>query len=77
MNAGVPLRLCVECGKPIVHRRTTAFYCSGKCRELHNARKRQQTRNAMKEAAQQPRSLAASGMETDCGRRLEADSGKP
>jgi predicted nucleic acid-binding Zn ribbon protein len=62
MNA-LPLRLCVECGKPIVNRRTTAFYCSGKCRELHNARKRQQARIALKDDAAQP--PAASGTETD------------
>jgi predicted nucleic acid-binding Zn ribbon protein len=42
-------RGCVECGKPIVHRRVTALYCSGKCRELHNARKRRQARHATKE----------------------------
>jgi predicted nucleic acid-binding Zn ribbon protein len=43
---------CVECGKPIVRRRTTALYCSGKCREIHNARKRRQARHEMKNAAQ-------------------------
>jgi hypothetical protein len=37
-------RRCLECGKPVVRRRITALYCSGKCRERHNARKRQQTR---------------------------------
>jgi predicted nucleic acid-binding Zn ribbon protein len=37
-------RRCVECGKPILHRRVTALYCSGKCRELHNAQKRRQAR---------------------------------
>jgi predicted nucleic acid-binding Zn ribbon protein len=45
-------RHCVECGKPIIHRRTTALYCSGKCRENHNAGKRRQARSEMKEAAQ-------------------------
>ena len=35
----------------IVHRRTTALYCSGKCRELHNARKRREARE-LKNAAQ-------------------------
>jgi predicted nucleic acid-binding Zn ribbon protein len=64
MNTGLPLRLCVECGKPIMHRRTTAFYCSGKCRELHNARKRQQARVALKDAVE-PLAPAASGGETD------------
>jgi predicted nucleic acid-binding Zn ribbon protein len=34
------LRHCLECGKPIIHRRITAVYCSGKCREVHNAKKR-------------------------------------
>src|SRR5215813_601787 len=38
-------RHCLECGKPIVHRRITALYCSGKCREIHNAQKRRQARN--------------------------------
>lgn len=40
-----PARHCLECGKPIVHRRVTALYCSGKCRERHNALKRRQARN--------------------------------
>jgi predicted nucleic acid-binding Zn ribbon protein len=62
MNASAPPRLCVECGKPIIYRRTTAFYCSGKCRELHNAHKRQQARIALKDTAQPP---AVSGLETD------------
>ena len=47
MSAGAELgepRRCLECGKPIVHRRVTALYCSGKCRELHNARRRRQAR---------------------------------
>jgi predicted nucleic acid-binding Zn ribbon protein len=51
MTAGAEegtVRRCVECGKPIVHRRVTALYCSGKCRELHNARKRRQARHATK-----------------------------
>jgi predicted nucleic acid-binding Zn ribbon protein len=38
-------RHCLECGKPIVHRRITALYCSGKCREIHNAQKRRQVRH--------------------------------
>jgi predicted nucleic acid-binding Zn ribbon protein len=45
-------RRCVECGKPIVHRRVTALYCSGKCRELHNALKRRQARHGTKEVTQ-------------------------
>jgi predicted nucleic acid-binding Zn ribbon protein len=45
-------RRCVECGKPIVHRRVTAFYCSGKCRELHNARKRREARHVPKDVMQ-------------------------
>jgi predicted nucleic acid-binding Zn ribbon protein len=45
-------RHCVECGKPIVHRRITALYCSGKCREIHNARKRRDARYEMTEAMQ-------------------------
>jgi predicted nucleic acid-binding Zn ribbon protein len=44
-------RHCVECGNPIVHRRKTAFYCSGKCREIHNVRKRREARFEMKNAA--------------------------
>jgi predicted nucleic acid-binding Zn ribbon protein len=48
-------RHCVECGKPIVHRRMTALYCSGKCREIHNAGKRRQARHEMKNAAQAAR----------------------
>jgi hypothetical protein len=36
-------RHCLQCGKPIVHRRITALYCSGKCREIHNANKRRLT----------------------------------
>jgi predicted nucleic acid-binding Zn ribbon protein len=53
MSAGTDQpRHCVECGKPVVHRRTTALYCSGKCRELYNARKRRRVRTEMKEAAQ-------------------------
>jgi predicted nucleic acid-binding Zn ribbon protein len=50
--AGNPRASCIECGNPIVHRRTTALYCSGKCRELYNARKRRQARSDMKDAAQ-------------------------
>jgi predicted nucleic acid-binding Zn ribbon protein len=38
-------RHCLECGKPIVRRRITALYCSGKCREIHNAQKRRQARH--------------------------------
>jgi predicted nucleic acid-binding Zn ribbon protein len=45
-------RRCVECGKPIVRRRVTALYCSGKCRELHNARKRRQARSETKDVVQ-------------------------
>jgi predicted nucleic acid-binding Zn ribbon protein len=45
-------RRCVECTKPIVHRRVTALYCSGKCRELRNARKRRQARHATKDVMQ-------------------------
>jgi predicted nucleic acid-binding Zn ribbon protein len=45
-------RRCIECEKPIVRRRTTALYCSGKCREIYNARKRRQARQEMKEAVQ-------------------------
>jgi predicted nucleic acid-binding Zn ribbon protein len=45
--AAADLRHCVECGKPIVHRRMTALYCSGKCRESYNARKRRQARYEM------------------------------
>jgi predicted nucleic acid-binding Zn ribbon protein len=45
-------RPCVECGKPIVHRRVTALYCSGKCRELHNALKRRQARHETQEATE-------------------------
>jgi predicted nucleic acid-binding Zn ribbon protein len=54
MNAGAsnPRASCIECGKLIVHRRTTALYCSGKCREIHNALKRRQARSEMKDAAQ-------------------------
>jgi len=43
-------RLCLQCGKRIVHRRVTALYCSGKCREIHNAQKRRQIRQDAKEA---------------------------
>jgi len=43
------LRYCLECGKPIVHRRITALYCSGKCREIHNAQKRRQVHNDTKD----------------------------
>jgi predicted nucleic acid-binding Zn ribbon protein len=43
---------CVECGKPVMRRRSTALYCSGKCREIHNARKRRQARTEMKAEAQ-------------------------
>jgi predicted nucleic acid-binding Zn ribbon protein len=53
-------RRCVECAKPIVHRRVTALYCSGKCRELHNARKRRQARDGTKGVMQ-----AAWAEETD------------
>lgn len=52
MNAGAEegaQRHCVECGKQIVHRRVTALYCSGKCREMHNARKRRQARSETKD----------------------------
>ena len=53
MNAGAGEgnnpRYCVACGKPIVHRRVTALYCSGKCRELHNAQKRRKARHETKE----------------------------
>jgi predicted nucleic acid-binding Zn ribbon protein len=45
-------RRCVACGKPIVHRRVTALYCSGKCRELQNARKRRQARHETKDVMQ-------------------------
>jgi predicted nucleic acid-binding Zn ribbon protein len=45
------LRHCAECGNPIIHRRRTAFYCSGKCREIHNVRKRREARYEMKNAA--------------------------
>jgi predicted nucleic acid-binding Zn ribbon protein len=38
-------RQCLQCGKLIVHRRITALYCSGKCREIHNAQKRRQVRD--------------------------------
>jgi hypothetical protein len=31
--------------------RTTELYCSGKCREIRNARKRRQERSDMKDAA--------------------------
>jgi hypothetical protein len=41
-------RQCLECGKLIVHRRVTALYCSGKCREIHNAQKRRQARHDTK-----------------------------
>jgi predicted nucleic acid-binding Zn ribbon protein len=44
-------RHCIECGKPIIRRRITALYCSGKCREIHNAQKRRQTRHNMIDAA--------------------------
>jgi len=49
-EAGNP-RHCLECGKPIIHRRITALYCSGKCREIHNAQKRRQIRNDAKDNA--------------------------
>jgi hypothetical protein len=45
-------RRCVECGKPILHRRVTALYCSGKCRELHNAQKRRQARYEAKDVTE-------------------------
>lgn len=45
-------RWCIECGKQILHRRMTALYCSGKCREIYNARKRRQARSEMKNAAE-------------------------
>ena len=41
-------RHCLECGKLIVHRRITAFYCSGKCREIHNAQRRRLAREEAK-----------------------------
>src|SRR5215471_5800611 len=41
-------RHCLQCGKPIVHRRITAFYCSGKCREIHNAQRRRIAREEAK-----------------------------
>jgi len=46
-KAGSP-RHCLECGKLIAHRRITALYCSGKCREIHNAKKRRQAREEVK-----------------------------
>jgi Uncharacterized protein containing a Zn-ribbon (DUF2116) len=45
-------RHCVKCGKPIVHRRVTALYCSGKCRELYNAHKRRQARSDTKDVTE-------------------------
>jgi predicted nucleic acid-binding Zn ribbon protein len=42
-------RQCLECGKLIVHRRITALYCSGKCREIHKAEKRRRVRGDMKD----------------------------
>jgi predicted nucleic acid-binding Zn ribbon protein len=45
------LRHCLECGKPIIRRRITALYCSGKCREIHNAQKRRQVRHDTIDAA--------------------------
>jgi len=44
-------RHCLECGKPIIHRRSTAFYCSGKCREAYNANKRRLARENTKKTA--------------------------
>jgi predicted nucleic acid-binding Zn ribbon protein len=42
-------RQCLQCGKLIVHRRITALYCSGKCREIHNAHKRRRVRGDTKD----------------------------
>jgi predicted nucleic acid-binding Zn ribbon protein len=57
----------MECGKPIVRRRTTALYCSGKCREIHNARKRRKTGDETQEAA-----LGACAPETERAPETEA-----
>ena len=62
-GAGDP-RHCVACGKQIFHRRMTALYCSGKCREIHNARKRRQARSEMKEAARAVCARADNGART-------------
>lgn len=53
-------RHCLECGKLIARRRVTAVYCSGKCREIHNAKKRRQAREDAKNG-----SLSAPDPETD------------
>jgi predicted nucleic acid-binding Zn ribbon protein len=66
------LRHCVACGKLIVHRRMTALYCSGKCREIHNARKRRDARRDTKNAAQPMSPAASNAAETPYTPETEA-----
>jgi predicted nucleic acid-binding Zn ribbon protein len=44
-KTGEPRR-CLQCGKPILYRRSTAKYCTSKCNIIFNYRKRKAARQA-------------------------------